>query len=204
MILNKKRFAKYESCHKISLFSIIKHHKVFIETMCVLRIEKGTSFDYARHSSSKGPHYGTIGSGQRQSKSDYIESSISSESGLIRRIMVVDDDSDIALTLRMGLEISDKTMQVTCYDNPVTALTEFRPDFYDLLLIDINMPVMNGFELCQKLLQKDINIRVCFMTAGEINMDAMREVHPLKSIGCFIKKPITTDALVQRIKAELE
>ena len=144
-----------------------------------------------------------IGSGQKQSKSDCIESSISSESSLKRRIMVVDDHSDIALTLRMGLEISDKTMQVACYDNPVTALTEFS-SIYDLLLIDINMPVMNGFELCQKLLQKDINIRVCFMTAGEINIDAMREVHPLKSIGCFIKKPITTDALVQRIKAELE
>ena len=118
--------------------------------------------------------------------------------------MVVDDDSDSALTLRIGLEISDKTAQVACYDNPVTALTEFRPHFYDLLLIDINMPVMNGFELCQKLLQKDINIRVYFMAAGEINMDARRGVHPLKSIGCLSKKPITTDALVQRIKAELE
>ena len=196
MILNKKRFAEYESCHKVSLFSIIKHHKVFIETICVLRIDEGTSFDYARQSSSKGPHYGTIGSGQKQSKSDYIEgASISSESNLTRRIMVVDDDSDIALTLRMGLEINDKTMRVDCYDNPVTALMEFRPDFYDLLLIDINMPVMNGFELCQKLLQIDINVRVCFMTSGEINMDAMREVHPLKSIGSFIKKPITKDAL---------
>ena len=74
MILNKKRFAEYESCHEGSLFSIIKHHKVFIETTCVLSIKEGTSFDYARHSSSKGPHYGTIGSGQKQSKSDYIES----------------------------------------------------------------------------------------------------------------------------------
>jgi hypothetical protein len=111
MILNKKRFAEYESCHKVSLFSIIKHHKVFIETMCVLRITEGTSFDYAEHSRSKGPHYGTIGSRQKQSKSDCIESSISSESSLKRRIMVVDDDSGIALTLRMGLEISYKTMQ---------------------------------------------------------------------------------------------
>jgi len=42
------------------------------------------------------------------------------------------------------------------------------------------------------------------MTAGEINMDAVREAHPLKSIGCFIKKPITTDALVRRIRAELD
>jgi PleD family two-component response regulator len=102
---------------------------------------------------SNGPHYGTISYGQKQSKSDYIEgSSISSESSLKRRIMVIDDNSDISLTLKTGLEINDKTLRVDCYDNPVTALMEFRPDFYDLLLIDINMPVMNGFELCQKLL----------------------------------------------------
>ncbi|MGC2307359.1 MAG: response regulator, partial [Nitrososphaeraceae archaeon] len=90
------------------------------------------------------------------------------------------------------------------YDNPVNALIDFKPNFYDLLLIDVNMPLMDGFELCEKLLQKDINVKVCFMTSGEINMDAAREVHTLKSIGCFIKKPITTDALARRIRAELE
>ena len=106
-------------------------------------------------------------------------------------------------TLRIGLE-SDPTMQVYSYDNPVTALLEFKPNFYDLLLIDVNMPMMDGFQLAQKLLQKDLNVRVCFMTSGEINMDAAREVHPLKSIGCFIKKPITTEQLIRRIRAELE
>jgi DNA-binding response OmpR family regulator len=130
--------------------------------------------------------------------------SFSSESRLNKRIMIIDDNSDIGLTMRTGLEINDETIQVDCYDNPVRALTEFRPDFYDLLLVDINMPTMNGFELCEKLLQKDINVKVCFMSSGEINMDAVREVHSIKSIGCFIKKPIAVDALVQRIKAELE
>ncbi|MGH9951369.1 MAG: response regulator, partial [Nitrososphaeraceae archaeon] len=94
--------------------------------------------------------------------------------------------------------------QVNSYDNPVTALLEFKPNFYNLLLIDVNMPLMDGFQLAQKLLQKDLNVRVCFMTSGEINMDAAREVHPLKSIGCFIKKPITTEQLLRRIRAELE
>jgi FixJ family two-component response regulator len=69
---------------------------------------------------------------------------------------------------------------------------------------DIPMFLMDGFEYYKKLLQKDINVKVCFMTSGEINIDAAREVHPLKSIGCFIKKPITTDALARRIRAELE
>jgi DNA-binding response OmpR family regulator len=121
-----------------------------------------------------------------------------------KRILIVDDDTDITFTLRIGLENNDAAMQVYSYNNPVNALIDFKPNFYDLLLIDVNMPLMNGFELCEKLLQKDINVKVCFMTSGEINMDAAREVHPLKSIGCFIKKPITTDALARRIRAELE
>jgi two-component system response regulator TrcR len=120
-----------------------------------------------------------------------------------KKILVVDDNSDIMLTLRIGLE-SDPTMQVYSHDNPLTALLEFKPNFYDLLLIDVNMPIMDGFQLAQKLLHKDLNVRICFMTAGEINIDAAREVHPLKSIGCFIKKPITAEQLLRRIKAELE
>ena len=115
----------------------------------------------------------------------------------------MDDNSDVAFSLRLELE-SDKMMQIFSYDNPVQALVDFKPNFYDLLLVDINMPLMDGFELCKKLLEKDINIRVCFMTAGEINMEAVKEVHPLKSIGCFIKKPISTDALIKQIRAELE
>jgi DNA-binding response OmpR family regulator len=107
------------------------------------------------------------------------------------------------LTLRVGLE-SDPTIQVFGFDNPVTALVEFKPNFYDLLLIDVNMPVMDGFQLAQNLVRRDLNVRVCFITAGEINTEAAREVHLLKNIGCFIKKPITAEDLLKRIRAELE
>jgi DNA-binding response OmpR family regulator len=106
-------------------------------------------------------------------------------------------------TIRVGLE-SDPTMQVFGFDNPVTALVEFKPNFYELLLIDVNMPLLDGFQLAQNLVRRDLNVRICFMTSGEINMDAAREVHPLKSIGCFIKKPITAEELITRIRAELE
>ena len=122
----------------------------------------------------------------------------------LKRILIVDDNSDIAFTLTTGLEDSDKNMKVFSYGNPLDALKDFKPNFYDLLLIDVNMPLMDGFELCKKLLEKDINVKVCFMTSGEMNIEAVREVHPLKSIGCFIKKPITTDSLVKLIRAELE
>ena len=75
---------------------------------------------------------------------------------------------------------------------------------FDLIVTDYNMPLMDGFQLAHKLLQKDINVRVCFMTSGELNMDAAREVHPLKSIGCFIKKPISIEKLVKCVNEELE
>ena len=116
---------------------------------------------------------------------------------------MIDDNPDVVFTLRVGLE-SDPTMQVYGYDNPVTALVEFTPNFYDLLLIDVNMPLLDGFQLAQILVRRDLNVRVCFMTSGEINMDAAREVHPFKSIGCFIKKPITAEQLLKRIRTELE
>ncbi|MGH9987979.1 MAG: response regulator, partial [Nitrososphaeraceae archaeon] len=150
------------------------------------------------------PKNGTVYTGKLEPDQVKSSSSLLSENPQqYKRILVVDDNSDIVFTLKIGLE-SDLTIQVYSYDNPVTALLEFKPNFYNLLLIDVNMPLMDGFQLAQKLLQKDLNVRVCFMTSGEINMDAAREVHPLKSIGCFIKKPITTEQLLRRIRAELE
>ena len=150
------------------------------------------------------PKKETINTGKL--KHDPTESSLppaSSQRQQQKRILVVDDNSDILLTLHIGLE-SDPTIQVFCFDNPVTALVEFKPNFYDLLLIDINMPLLDGFQLAQNLLRRDLNVKVCFMTSGEINIDAVREVHPLKSIGCFIKKPITAEELLRLVRAELE
>ena len=71
-------------------------------------------------------------------------------------------------------------------------------------LLHVNMPLLDGFQLAQNLVRRDLNVRACFMTSGEINMAAAREVHPLESIDCFIKKPITAEQLIKRIRAELE
>jgi two-component SAPR family response regulator len=74
----------------------------------------------------------------------------------------------------------------------------------DLLLIDINMPHINGFELFKKILAIDINVKVCFMScAAEINLEALREIYPI-SLGCIIRKPVSMDYLVKRIRSELD
>jgi CheY-like chemotaxis protein len=126
-----------------------------------------------------------------------------------KRILIVDDDKDITITFKAGIEDRNnqdakRRIEVHIYNNPVKALSEFKPNFYDLLLVDINMPHMNGFELCEKLLAMDINVRVCFMSSVEINRNALREIHPAISVGCFIRKPVTIDYLVKRIMSELD
>ena len=97
-----------------------------------------------------------------------------------------------------------QVMEVTMYSNPVTALVEFKPYYYDILLVDINMPTVNGYELVEKITKLDLNIKVCFMSSGEVNYEAIREIsHPVKSFGCFIKKPATRDYLINRVVQEL-
>jgi DNA-binding response OmpR family regulator len=123
------------------------------------------------------------------------------EKSFSKIILIVDDDPDVATVFSIGLE--DEGFEVYTYNDPLEALSNFKSNFYDLL-IDVNMPKMNGFELCTQILKFDVNVKICFITAGEINIEALREVHPTISVGCFIKKPVTIDYLVRRIKAELE
>jgi DNA-binding response OmpR family regulator len=128
-----------------------------------------------------------------------------------KKILIIDDEPDITVTFKLGIESSNndasndnKKIEVYPYNDPLLALSEFKRDFYDLLLVDIDLPHLNGFELCEKILEIDINVRVCFMTSGEINREALREIYPTLSLGCFLKKPVTIDYLVKRIKAELD
>src|SRR5918995_5652283 len=130
----------------------------------------------------------------------------------IKSILIIDDNPDIALTLKKGLEAENNKkshnnniiFEVFTYNDPLLALSEFKRDCYDLMLIDINMPRMNGFDFCVKILEIDVNPRFCFMSSGLINQEALREQYPSLSIGCFIEKPVTMENLVRRVKAELE
>jgi len=99
-----------------------------------------------------------------------------------KSILIVDHNADLTTTFKAAIEDSNdgndanKRIEVYTANDPVLALSEFKSNFYDLLLVDINMPHMNGFEFCEKILAIDLNVRVCFMSSGEINRKALREI----------------------------
>ena len=118
------------------------------------------------------------------------------------KILLVDDDPDIVLTFKTGLESSG--FEVDSYNDPLLALKNFKANFYDLLLIDIRMPDMTGFEFYQKISKIDNNAKVCFITAFEVYYRALLEQFPYSNNKCFIRKPISIDDLVKRIKKEVD
>ena len=130
------------------------------------------------------------------------EEKITNNTAFSKTVLIIDDDPDVTTVFGLGLQ--DEGFDVYTYNDPLEALSQFRPNFYDLLLIDINMPKMNGIDLSIRILELDTNVKICFVTAGDANIEVLRELYPTRSIGCYIKKPITIENLVRRIKSELE
>ena len=124
------------------------------------------------------------------------------EHSMKKRILLVDDEQDI--TYSFGIALEDKGFVVDTFNDPQEALSNFKAGLYDLLLLDIKMPKMNGFELCQEIEKIDSKAKVCFITAFEVYYKSLRELFPNMKVDCFIKKPITTNDLVERLTSELD
>jgi DNA-binding response OmpR family regulator len=92
-----------------------------------------------------------------------------------RRILVVDDQPDITLTTEVELE-EEGLFDVDTFTDPELALSSFKPGIYHLVILDIVMPKMDGFELYERLKKVDPGINVCFLTASEMYHEEMREI----------------------------
>ena len=115
-----------------------------------------------------------------------------------RRILVVDDDADVISTFKMILEMNG--FEVDAYTNPTLALSNFKPNSYGLLLLDIRMPVMNGFELFRKMKSMDNRVEACFITAFEDYREEFKESFPmLDEAKYFIRKPKAIQDLVNHV-----
>ena len=114
------------------------------------------------------------------------------------RVMIVDDEQDITTVFRIGLE--NNHFIVTTFNDPIEALSRFKPGLFDLLILDIRMPGMNGFQLYQKIRDIDDKVKVCFLTAFEEARGEFKRSFPfLEEVKCYLKKPITVQDLVKRL-----
>jgi DNA-binding response OmpR family regulator len=154
------------------------------------KIAKSNKFEYTSLNNSTG------------SQKETVNMTTIEEKRLSKVVLIVDDDPDMTSIFSLGLQ--DEGFEVYTYNDPLEVLSQFRPNFYDLLLVDISMPKMNGIDLSRQLLELDPNVKICFITAGEANIEVLRELYPTRDIGCFIRKPVTIDQLVRRVKAELD
>ena len=117
-----------------------------------------------------------------------------------KRVMLVEDEDDIVMLFEMILG-SDAELKIDSFTEPFAALNNFISGLYDLIMIDVTMPKMNGFELYYKIRKLDDKVKVCFLTAGEMYDEEIRkETFPELDTNCFIRKPITNQDLIQRVK----
>lgn len=122
--------------------------------------------------------------------------------GTKRRILAIDDEPDITLMLKLGLE--DGGFDVDAFSDPELALFSFRPGLYDLVLIDIMMPKMDGFALYEQLKKVDPGVKVCFLTASEMYHEENRGIeHCALNKDLFLQKPISTDDLIMEVNRKI-
>ena len=112
-----------------------------------------------------------------------------------KRILVIDDEPDVNIILRKVLEKNG--FIVDSYENPLLALDNFKPHYYDLLILDIKMPKMNGFSFYREIKRLDQKMKVCFLTAGEMYYGSYSDIFSSLPVNCFIRKPITNEDLLE-------
>jgi CheY-like chemotaxis protein len=120
------------------------------------------------------------------------------------KVMVVDDERDILRIIKRDLEENNNTFTVDIFSSSEQALQAFEghpSDYYDLILTDIRMPRMNGFELYRRIKEKNPAMKIAFITAFEINKEEFNKVLPSIDVKDFIIKPISMPDLIIKLKS---
>ena len=114
------------------------------------------------------------------------------------KILLVDDESDHCLTYQIILQ--DAGYECKSYTDSVEALQQFKPNYYDLVILDIKMPRLDGFALCEKIREIDKAVQIIFITASEECYEKFRSQRfpELGKIN-YIQKPIGNEELIQMV-----
>jgi YesN/AraC family two-component response regulator len=121
------------------------------------------------------------------------------------KLMVVDDEKDILRVIKRDLEANNNnTFKVDTFYSSELAIQAFDShpkDYYDLILTDIRMPKINGFELYRRIKEKNPSMKIAFITAFEINKEEFNKVLPSIDVKDFIIKPISMSDLIVKLKS---
>ena len=121
-----------------------------------------------------------------------------------KRILIVDDEPDINLLFKMILEENSEFM-VHSFTDPLLAIKNFKPNLYDLILVDIKMPEMDGLDFYREIRKTDKNVRLCFVTASEKYYEPFRkEIYDILGENCFIQKPIANEDLLRVVNTMIK
>ena len=104
-----------------------------------------------------------------------------------RRVLLVDDENDILLVFKKALEAHGFLVDI--FNEPRNALINFKPDYYDVILLDVRMPHINGFDLARAIWQKQPTASICLMTAFEIYEDEAKKYSKTSRRIVFSKNP---------------
>ena len=119
--------------------------------------------------------------------------------------MVVDDERDILSIVKRGLESKNRFQVETFIDaeSALESLKENSDNYYDLVLTDIRMPKINGFELYRRIKESNPHMKIVFITAFEINKDEFSKVIPSVDVIDFISKPVSMSTLITKLNSIL-
>ena len=115
-----------------------------------------------------------------------------------KKILAVDDEPDLTKLCSLALEYHG--FKVDTFNDPQEALSNYKPGYYDLVILDIKMPKMDGFELYDEIKKKDQKAKVCFLTASELYYEEFRKKeYCALDRDLFIRKPIDNEELLKEV-----
>ena len=120
---------------------------------------------------------------------------------MTKKILLVDDEPDVTYTIKKIVE--DNGFKADSFNDPILALNYYKVDFYDLVILDIKMPTMDGFELYLKIREKDPKVKICFLTVIATFNEEFRKIRLAlgKTINedYFIQKPVEMEDLLKKL-----
>jgi two-component system catabolic regulation response regulator CreB/two-component system response regulator ChvI len=121
----------------------------------------------------------------------------------MKKILIIDDEPDITFVLKKALQ-ENGFGHVDTFNDPLDVISIYKQQgMYNLIIIDILMPKMDGFKLYEKIKKIDGLVKVCFITAYDIYFEALKEIFPGSEVDCFMKKPVRNEELLRKVTSAI-